>query len=73
MKDGLSLIGLKLHKAGVVYQITNVYVTCLNLTYIAVKDPIHGTTINYPFRNFRLFLNENGFLLEESIRIDYQF
>jgi hypothetical protein len=73
MQDGLLLIGTILGKDSVDYQIREVYVTCLNHTYVSVFNPETECSTNYPFLNFQDFLNNNGFSLRESTAKEYQF
>jgi hypothetical protein len=71
MRDGLSLIGLDLYKESTQHQITGVYVTCLNHTYLAVRDELTKCTTNYRFSDIKSFLKENGFSIRESVLVDY--
>jgi hypothetical protein len=73
MQDGLPLIGTILVKDSIEHQIREVYVTCLNHTYLSVVNPETGCSTNYPFLNFQDFLNNNGFSLRESTATKYQF
>jgi hypothetical protein len=70
MRDGLPLIGLELFKESLQYQITDVYVTSLNHTYLAVKNAHNQCTTNYRFTDIRSFLKENGFSIRESVGLD---
>ena len=73
MRDGLSLIGLDLFKGTNHYQIIDLYSTCLNKTYIGVKNLKSKTTTNYEFSNLSEFLKVSGFSINESLKIAYQF
>jgi len=73
MRDCLSLINTTLTKDGIMHQIKDLSVSCLNHTYITVQCSQTGCRINYKFTDFQSFLNDNGFSLRESIAKEYQF
>lgn len=71
MRDGLPLIGLDLFKGTDHYQITEMYATCLNKTYVGVRKVASKTTINYEFSSLLDFLKRNGFSVKESVKLEY--